>query len=154
MLFAIIYLKSKRGYYEDNIRITLTENYFFEYTLNHELMHYIDAYLEIKMYPNDPYDEYMALNPSGINYGQVNSSYNFGYNNQIKGAYFVGDYSQTTVREDRAEVFKNMVTRVYKPAGMFDKDEILQKKALIIDKQIREFFPSAKGSLYWDKFIK
>lgn len=136
-----------------DIKITLTENYFFEYTLNHEIMHYIDAYLEIKMYPNNPYDEYMALNPVGFNYGQVNKTYNYGNNGNIKGAYFISDYAQSAVREDRAELFKNMITRIYKPAGMFDNDEVLQKKALIIDKQIRQYFKSASGTVYWDNII-
>lgn len=137
----------------NNIKITLTENYFFEYTFNHEIMHYIDAYLEIKMYPNNPYDEYMALNPVGFTYGQKNQTYNYGNNGVIKGAYFLNDYSQSGVREDRAEIFKNMITRFYKPAGMFDDDEVLNKKALVIDKQIRQYFKSANGTLYWDKII-
>ena len=136
-----------------DIKITLTENYFFEYTLNHELMHYIDAYLEIKMYPANPYDEYMALNPLDFNYGTINKNYNYGNNGVIKGAYFIDDYAQSSVREDRAELFKNMITRLYKPAGMFDNGEILQKKALIIDKQIRQYFKSANGTTYWDKII-
>lgn len=136
-----------------DIKITLTENYFFEYTLNHEIMHYIDAYLEIKMYPDNPYDEYMTLNPQGFNYGQVNKEYNYGNNGNIKGAYFVDDYAQSAVREDRAELFKNMITRLYKPVGMFDNGEVLQKKALIIDKQIRKYFKSANGVVYWDKII-
>ncbi len=137
----------------NDIKITLTENYFFEYTLNHELMHYIDAYLEIKMYPANPYDEYMALNPLDFNYGTVNKNYNYGNNGVIKGAYFIDDYAQSSVREDRAELFKNMITRLYKPAGMFDDEEVLQKKALIIDKQIRQYFKSANGTTYWDKII-
>lgn len=136
-----------------DIKITLTENYFFEYTLNHELMHYIDAYLEIKMYPANPYDEYMALNPLDFNYGTINKNYNYGNNGVIKGAYFIDDYAQSSVREDRAELFKNMITRLYKPAGMFDNGEILQKKAFIIDKQIRQYFKSANGTTYWDKII-
>lgn len=138
----------------NDIKITLTENYFFEYTLNHELMHYIDAYLEIKMYPDNPYDEYMALNPQDFNYGTINKAYNYGNNGVIRGAFFIDDYAQSSVREDRAELFKNMITRLYKPAGMFDNGEVLQKKALIIDKQIRQYFKSVNGSAYWDKIVK
>lgn len=138
----------------NDIKITLTEHFLFEYTLNHEIMHYIDAYLEIKMYPNNPYDEYTRLNPSGYQYGNTIRSYTYGYNGKIRGAYFLSDYAQYNVREDRAELFKQMVTKVYKPAGMFDEGETLQKKALVIDKQIRDNFRSAKGTLYWDKYIK
>lgn len=137
----------------NDIKITMVDSYSFPYTLNHEIMHYIDAFLEIKMYPNNPYDEYMSLNPEGFSYGNVNESYNYGYNSQIKGAYFLNSYSQSSVSEDRAEIFKHMITRVYKPAGMFDEGEVMKKKALIISEQIKTYFPSAKGSQYWDKII-
>ncbi len=138
----------------NNIKITLTDNFLFEYTFNHEIMHYIDAYLEIKMYPRNPYDEYMNLNPQGYQYGKPIQSYNYGYNQQVRGAYFLNDYSQSNVREDRAEVFKQMITRLYKPVGMFNNGETLQRKALVIDQQIRDNFKTAKGTLYWDKIVK
>ncbi|MDE5830666.1 MAG: hypothetical protein K2H53_03140, partial [Clostridia bacterium] len=104
-------------------------------------------------YPNEPYPNYINLNPTGFNYGSAQERYNYGYNGQIKGAYFLNSYSQLDVREDRAEVFKQMMTRVYRPAGMFDEGEILRKKALIISEQIKAYFPSAKGTQYWDKII-
>lgn len=138
----------------NDIKITIVDDYYsFSYTLNHEIMHYIDAYLEIKMYPADPFLEYKKLNPVGFEYGNTNETYNYGYNGQIKGMYFLNNYSQTEVREDRAEIFKQMMTRVYKPAGMFDEGEVMQKKALIISEQIKNYFPSAKGTQYWDRII-
>lgn len=138
----------------NDIKITIVDDYYsFSYTLNHEIMHYIDAYLEIKMYPIDPFEEYKKLNPSGFEYGNINESYNYGYNAQIRGMYFLNNYSQTEVREDRAEIFKQMMTRVYKPVGMFDEGEVMRKKALIISGQIKTYFPSAKGTQYWDKII-
>lgn len=137
----------------NDIKITVVNSYFFSYTLNHEIMHYIDAYLEIKMYPNDPYQEYMKLNPSGFVYGNAQEKYNYGYNSQIKGSYFLNSYSQLNPREDRAEIFKQMITRPYKPVGMFDEGEVIRKKALVISEQIKTYFPSAKGTQYWDKII-
>lgn len=137
----------------NDIKLTLVDDYSFSYTFNHEIMHYIDAYLEIKMYPNDPYGEYMSLNPEGFSYGSVNQIYNYGYNGQVKGAYFLNSYSQSDVREDRAEIFKQMITRVYKPVGMFDDGEVMKNKSLIISEQIKTYFPSAKGIQYWDKII-
>lgn len=137
----------------NDIKITLVKDFSFSYTLNHEIMHYIDAYLEIKMYPNDPYQEYVQYNPEGYQYGNVNPAYNYGYNGQTTGAYFLSSYAQSNVREDRAEVFKQMMTRVYKPVGMFNDGEVLKNKALLLSSQIKTYFPSASGTQYWDKII-
>lgn len=137
----------------NNIKITLVDSYFFSYTLNHEIMHYIDAYLEIKMYPNDPYQEYEKLNPPGFTYGNAREEYNYAYDNRIDGIYFLNSYSQLNVREDRAEIFKQIVSRPYKPVGMFPEGGVLRKKALIISEQIRTYFPSVNGTQYWDRII-
>lgn len=137
----------------NNIKLTLATDYNFEYTIHHELMHYIDCYLDIVMYPNNPYQEYEALNPSGFVYGTAVSSqiYNMGSNQ--RGAYFISSYGSTHVKEDRAEVFKYMTARAYKPIGCFEPNEIIRKKAEIISKQIRTYFPSVAGSAHWDRFI-
>lgn len=136
-----------------DIKLTLATDYNFEYTIHHELMHYIDCYLDIVMYPNDPYQEYEALNPSGFVYGSAVSSqiYNMGSNQ--RGAYFISSYGATHVKEDRAEVFKFMTARAYKPIGCFEPNEIIRKKAELISKQIRTYFPSVSNSAHWDRFI-
>lgn len=138
----------------NDIKLTLATDYSFEYTLHHELMHYIDCYLDIVMYPNNPYLEYEELNPSGFVYGNATDKkiYNMAYN--TKGAYFISSYGATHVKEDRAEVFKFMMARAYKPIGCFEEGEIIRKKAELISQQIRKYFPSVTGIAHWDRFIK
>lgn len=138
----------------NNIKLTLVTNYNFEYTIHHELMHYIDCYLDIKMYPNEPYSEYEALNPSGFVYGSAKEEYIYNMASRPRGTYFVTSYSTIHVKEDRAEVFQYMTARAYAPIGCFEPNEVIRKKAEIISKQIKEYFPSVTGTTHWDRFIK
>lgn len=138
----------------NDIKLTLATNYDFEYTLHHEIMHYIDCYLNIVMYPKTPYDEYETFNPTGFKYGSATSTQIYNMASNQRGAYFVSQYGATNVAEDRAEVFKFMMARAYAPIGCFEKDEIIRKKAEIISKQIKTYFPSVTGSTHWDRFIK
>lgn len=138
----------------NNIKLTLVTNYNFEYTIHHELMHYIDCYLDIKMYPNEPYSEYESLNPSGFVYGSAKEEYIYNMASRPRGTYFVTSYSTTHVKEDRAEVFQYMTARAYAPIGCFEPNEVIRKKAEIISKQIKEYFPSVTGAAHWDRFIK
>lgn len=138
----------------NDIKLTLATNYDFEYTLHHEIMHYIDCYLNIVMYPKTPYDEYETFNPTGFKYGSATSTQIYNMASNQRGAYFVSQYGATNVAEDRAEVFKFMMARAYAPIGCFEKDEIIRKKAEIISKQIKTYFPSVTGSAHWDRFIK
>ncbi len=162
MPLTIYLIKSANGSFSgftdyqfmNNIKMTLATDYNFEYTVHHEMMHYIDCYLNIVMYPKTPYEEYEALNPKDFTYGNATNKqiYNMGTNQ--RGAYFISQYGSTHVAEDRAEVFKFMTARAYAPTGCFEKDEVIRKKAEVISRQIKTYFPSVSGSAHWDRFIK
>ena len=40
-----------------NIKILITTNDFIQRTIHHEIMHYIESYVEIKNYPDDAFKE-------------------------------------------------------------------------------------------------
>lgn len=161
MPLTIYLIKSANGAFSgftdyqfmNDIKLTLATNFNFEYTIHHELMHYIDCYLDIVMYPNNPYTEYESLNPSGFVYGNATSSQIYNMASNFKGAYFISSYAATHVKEDRAEVFQYMTARAYKPRGCFEPNEIIRKKAEIISKQIKAYFPSVNDVAHWDRFI-
>ena len=96
-------------FYSDLKLTIIASSYWFERTLNHELMHYIDAYLSIVMYPIELETEWMKLNPAGYTYEYPNSSYNFNFSNPTQG-YFMKDYSQTNYKEDRATIFEDLTS--------------------------------------------
>ena len=137
-----------------NIKVTLIKGTFLTQTANHELMHCIDKYIELKMYPNVPYTEYKTLNPAGFSYvqdGGNSSAYTqYCYPNASTTSgelYFVSTYSLTAVREDRAEIFKYMMRSSYIPTGVMNANAITTKKADIIHKQIKQYFPSASNGI-------
>lgn len=162
MPLTIYLIKSANGSFSgftdyqfmNDIKLTLATNYEFEYTLHHEIMHYIDCYLNILIYPKTPYEEYEALNPTNFKYGSATSTQIYNMATNQRGAYFISQYGSSNVAEDRAEVFKFMMARAYAPIGCFEKNEIIRKKAEVISKQIKTYFPSVTGPAHWDRFIK
>lgn len=162
MPLTIYLIKSSNGSFSgftdyqfmNDIKLTLTTDYDFEYTIHHEMMHYIDCYLDIVMYPNNPYDEYELLNPSEFVYGYASTNQIYNMASNQRGAYFISSYAATHVKEDRAEVFKYMTARAYKPIGCFEENEVIRKKAELISRQIKDYFPSVTESSHWDRFIK
>lgn len=162
MPLSIYLVKSTNGAFSgftdyefmNDIKITITTDYSFEYTLHHEMMHYIDCYLNITMYPQTPYMEYELLNPQNFNYGDASSTQIYNMATNPRGAYFISDYGSQSVAEDRAEVFKFMMARAYAPIGCFEPNETIRKKAKVISNQIKTYFPSVNENSHWDRFIK
>lgn len=139
----------------DDVKITLATNSGFSaYTIHHEIMHWIDFIMSVKAYPTDIYASYQLLNPSDFTYGQINSSLSYFKNAPIP--YFMTDYAQTNVLEDRAETFSMMIGRSYALHGMFDQGSVLREKAKIISTQISQYFKTAPagGNYTWNQFIK
>ena len=92
-----------------NIIITIKESLLFEKTMNHEIMHYIDAYLNSKLYPNTVEIEWNKLNPIGFSYGVFDTTYDY-FPTQNNNAYFFSNYAQTNYKEDRATLFEDIMT--------------------------------------------
>ena len=144
-----------KQYYSD-IKITLTTTGFFERTLHHEIMHYIDCYLEIKLYPEKHYESYQALNPSDFVYGTNNNSYVFNSSNPISNYYFINAYAQQHVLEDRASLFEDLMARPYINSDCYTELSPLRQKAKLISEQIDRAYNSVSSSTYkhWERFIK
>lgn len=139
----------------DDVKITLAANSGFSaYTIHHEIMHWIDFIMSVNAYPTDIYASYQLLNPSDFTYGQINSNLSYFMNAPIP--YFMTDYAQTNVLEDRAETFSMMIGRSYALHGMFDQGSVLREKAKIISTQISQYFKTAPagGNYTWNQFIK
>lgn len=142
--------------FTNDIKITLTTYGLFSYTANHEIMHYIDAYLAIKMWPNSLEESWNLMNPPGYLYGSFIASYNYHATNHTHGGYFIRDYGQTNYLEDRATIFEYIMTRAYPNNGCMDRDEPIRKKADLIAQQIETYFSSVSPSVteHWERFLK
>lgn len=142
----------------NDLKIVLTrKDYFLSLTANHEITHAIDTFLDIKMYPREPYSEYTALNPAGFKYLSEDRDANFPQyvwtNDNRQNAYFTTAYAQSTPREDRAELFKFMM-RDYDAVGIFNNSPYLRAKAQVLARQINQNFATAGPNAYWNRFLK
>lgn len=142
----------------NDLKIVLTrKDYFLSLTANHEITHAIDTFLDIKMYPREPYSEYTALNPAGFKYLSEDRNVNFPQyvwtNDNRQNAYFTTAYAQSTPREDRAELFKFMM-RDYDAVGIFNNSPYLRAKAQVLAQQINQNFATAGPNAYWNRFLK
>ena len=134
-----------------------TSSYLFEETLHHEILHYIDNYIETKMYPNTPETEYVTCNPAGFTYGNPNSSLSFKYTN-AQTAYFIADYGQINYKEDRATLFPRLMRPSISAGNEFLKysNSPLSCKARILVRQIDQAFNTVTSSksIAWNKLVK
>ena len=136
-----------------NVVISIKESLLFEKTLNHEIMHYIDAYLNSKMYPNTVETEWNMLNPTGFVYGVFDTNYDY-FPTQNNNAYFFSNYSQTNYKEDRATLFEDIMTRAYN-RPCYTNGYPLYSKIKLLAEQIDAGFNTVNNDTieYWEKFI-
>ena len=141
-----------------NVVISIsTSNYLYEETLHHEILHYIDNYIETKMYPASPETEYVTCNPAGFTYGNTNSSLSFKYTNP-QTAYFIADYGQKNYKEDRATLFPRLMRASITGGNDFLNypDSPLTCKARVLIRQIDRAFNTVTSSksIAWNKLVK
>lgn len=137
-----------------NIIITLKEDFSFETTFNHEMMHYIDAYLNAKLYPNSVDTAWNLLNPEGYTYGSFDSSYDY-FPNGNNNSYFLTNYAQTNYKEDRATLFGDLMTRPYK-RPCYNSGYPMYNKIKLLAEQLDEGFVTVTSSNteQWEMFLK
>lgn len=132
-----------------NVIISISTDYDFIETLNHELYHYFDAYMDALGNTNPMWN---SLNPSDFTYGQTNSNYSFFSTYRIN-SYFINDYAQTDDYEDRAVVFEYMMASY--ELKCFETGTPTYKKARLISETLDNYFSSVTSSNteYWERYI-
>lgn len=123
-----------------------------ESTVHHEIMHAIDCYFTSKgIYTSYTLEQsMMQFNPEGFSYGTQSNSYVYLLENPY---YFISKYAKANYKEDRAEIFANLMYRSYAPE-CFKIDNPVKEKAKLITNQINKSFSSASsGNNRWDKLI-
>lgn len=139
-----------------NIKILITTNDFIQRTIHHEIMHYIESYIEIKNYPDDAFKEQSNYNGDGFTYGVFDNSKVY---NQINNKYntnFVNSYAQTNRDEDIASTFEDIMSRAYKPVGCYDVGSPIYNKVVLINKVLEDTYECVKtgGNYQWNRFIR
>lgn len=123
-----------------------------ESTVHHEIMHAIDCYFTSKgIYTAYTLEQSMKqINPANFSYGVQDNKYVYLLDDPC---YFVSKYSKANYKEDRAEVFANLMYRSYAPSYL-KAGHPINEKAKVITNQINQNFTSAaSGNNRWDKLV-
>ena len=143
------------GKNQSNITVTIATagTNLFEYTLHHELMHYIDIYMRQKDPTLNLAEIMKSYNPEGFSYGSNDSTYDYNFSNP-NDAYFLSYYSRQSYLEDRAVLFSDMMTRTTKRPYYNDGTPI-NKKAKLINDQLHKYYNCVSTSVreHWERFI-
>ena len=135
----------------DHAIITTKYTSKFEYTFNHEMMHYLDHYMMIKKGLKVE-SFWNALNPPDFKYGYAyDSIYEY---DKKETDYFMTLYSETFYMEDRAEVFAAMMETNINTYKCFKSGNPLNNKASRISGELNSYFTSFKNNPndYFDRF--
>lgn len=143
------------GRNQSNITVTIgtAGTNLFEYTLHHELMHYIDIYMRQKDPTLNLAEIMKSYNPEGFSYGSNDSTYDYNFSNP-NDAYFISSYSRQSYLEDRAVLFSDMMTRTTK-RPYYNDGTPLNKKAKLINDQLHKYYNCVSKSAkeHWERFI-
>lgn len=143
------------GRNQSNITVTIgtAGTNLFEYTLHHELMHYIDIYMRQKDPTLNLAEIMKSYNPEGFSYGSNDSTYDYNFSNP-NDAYFLSYYSRQSYLEDRAVLFSDMMTRTTK-RPYYNDGTPLNKKAKLINDQLHKYYNCVSKSAkeHWERFI-
>lgn len=143
------------GRNQSNITVTIgtAGTSLFEYTLHHELMHYIDIYMRQKDPTLNLAEIMKSYNPEGFSYGSNDSTYDYNFSNP-NDAYFLSYYSRQSYLEDRAVLFSDMMSRTTKRPYYNDGTPI-NKKAKLINDQLHKYYNCVSKSAkeHWERFI-
>ena len=143
------------GRNQSNITVTIgtAGTNLFEYTLHHELMHYIDIYMRQKDPTLNLAEIMKSYNPEGFSYGSNDSTYDYNFSNP-NDAYFISSYSRQSYLEDRAVLFSDMMTRT-STRPYYNDGTPINKKAKLINDQLHKYYNCVSTSVreHWERFI-
>ena len=97
-------------------------------------------------------EKWNSYNPEGFIYGSEGGKKYTISDSDLKEVYFVTDYSKTSMGEDMAEIFGDLMTEG-KNNKAFKSDHV-KAKAKLISNMIRENFDDIGEEPYWDRLIK
>lgn len=144
-------------------RILLDVNQgFLNRLFYHETWHIMEKYIE----DNNVWSGWTSLNPSGFIYEQnpddsytvtecIPKQQGFNYvtvcNKPTNQIAFISVYAKTNERDDRAELFADLMFRAYKKDYM-NSGFGVNEKAKYMANVIRQYFPNSVGA-HWERFI-
>lgn len=130
-------------------RLFVSNTSKFERAFHHEMFHILEYYMSDKK--KNLYNDWANLNPHNFAYESntslLNSDYVFNSGVEESNPYFVTRYSKASDKEDRAEIFAELMIATSKPIYLKDGQNI-KKKAVNIDESIIENVTTSKFPYY------
>ena len=143
-------LASRNNLNEYRMYISNTEN--FERAFHHEMYHILEYYMT--SLNKDVNKDWEKLNPDSFSYikntKNLNKDYVYYTKEDIKSSYFVTKYSKVSEKEDRAEVFAEIMT-MNRPSMYLTKDTNIYNKARFILNNIHKIITTS--DLYADSMV-
>jgi len=130
--------------------ISIAVDYPFADSFHHETYHYIDRYIEKK---GGSYSNWTMYNPQGFNYGGTPNG-NLSYSRTGNAsAYFVNDYAQSAIAEDRASTFEYMMAS--SRASCLNPGKNIWNKANHMSEVVDLVFNSVSPNVveHWERFV-
>lgn len=138
----------------DEYRIYISNTEKLERAFHHEMYHILEYYMSKS--ENNLYRGWNKLNPVGFSYSEDTSTLTKEYVFDENGSndeeyYFLTRYSKATEKEDRAEIFAELMMLDFYPKYL-DKDQKIRKKVDVIFDTIKENI--TYENFYCSKYIK
>lgn len=109
------------------LEIIISNNKDFVRTFHHEMFHIIEYYLADKYKTRDIFKDWNSYNPCNFqydkNYAELTNMYIYS-NSNIDNSYFVSLYSKASEKEDRAEIFTELMIN----SNYWQKSETIRQK--------------------------
>lgn len=138
----------------NEFRMYVSNSTKFERALHHEMFHILEYYMNIN--DTDVFFTWNNLNPIGFKYNSDTSKLNKEYvyneeNSSNNNTYFVTRYSKATEKEDRAEIFAELMT-INKKVEYLNNGENIRKKVDLILNTLDSNITDEE--FYWDKYLE
>lgn len=138
----------------NEFKIYISNNANFERALHHEMYHIFEYKLNI--IKSDAFSNWSKLNPENFKYTpdtkSLDDKYIYKSYSDQSEAYFVTKYSKTSEKEDRAEIFTEIMIFKDKPEYLYAGSNINKKAQFIIKTMTDNLKNNSNSKFYWDRF--
>ena len=144
---------------DNQLFLDVNNELLLERVVYHETWHFMEQLIMIKNNYNNPFDNnWNHLNPTGFSYpGDSSNNYTPYDPNRYSPGFPIGNiafisvYGKSSAREDRAEIFADLMFRGYKQNYM-QAGYGINEKAKAMMQEVRKIWPNSPSAA-WEKYI-
>lgn len=142
---------------KNEYKIYLSNDYRFERAFHHEMYHIIEYYISNVTNNDNIFAYWDSLNPKGFTYDSniedLTQEYVYSEGKKLSDCYFITKYSKTSAKEDRAEIFAELMTCNTRPEYLNGDENIRIKVEYLCNVTNINIGLKGDNSYYWGRFI-